>query len=113
MGVVNLNNLPLIYFCFFVAWLMKLLIHLFHLVILNTYILDRHYGSEKVLKVEFGDNLAKYLLTEGLKNQKIPLPPVLSRKIARSHVNDRNSKRFNKRHFLTNIQVRKEERERN
>ena len=43
---------------------------------------------------EFRDKLVKYFLNRS-ENQKILLPPVLSRKISTSHVNDHNS-RFNK-----------------
>ena len=40
--------------------------------------LNRHYGSQKLSHDEFRDYLVKYLIQEGLKCYKIPLPPVLS-----------------------------------
>ena len=56
-----------------------------NLVILNAYILNKHYGSEKLTHNEYRDKLVKYLLEEGLKNYNIPLPPVISRRIGKYH----------------------------
>ena len=81
----------------------KLLIHLFNLIILNAYILNRHYGSNKMTQDEFRDYMVKYLLCEGMKCYKIPLPPVLSKKIGRNHTAEHNTQRLNERHFITNI----------
>ena len=52
---------------------------------------------------EYRDYMVKYLLREGLKCYKIPLPPVLSKKIGRNHTSEHNSKRLNEWHFITNI----------
>ena len=52
---------------------------------------------------EFRDFLVKYLLREGLKCYKIPLPPVLSKKIGRNHTLEHNLTRLNEWHFITNI----------
>ena len=40
---------------------------MFNLVILNAYILNKHYGCEKLTHDEYRDKIVKYLLTEGLK----------------------------------------------
>ena len=79
MGGVDLSDQLLNYFTFLrksTKWSRKLLIHLFNLVILNGYILNKHYGSRKEMtQDEFRDFLVKYLMREGLKCYKIPLPP--------------------------------------
>ena len=106
MGGVDLSDQLLNYYSFLrksMKWSRKLLIHLFNLVILNAYILNRHYGSQKLSHDEFRDYLVKYLIQEGLKCYKIPLPPVLSSKLGRYHVDDHNEKRLSERHFLKNI----------
>ena len=106
MGGVDLSDQLLNYFTFIrksTKWSRKLLIHLFNLVILNAYILNRHNGSKKMSQDEYRDYMVKYLLREGLKCYKIPLPPVLSKKIGRNHTSEHNSKRLNERHFITNI----------
>ena len=45
----------------------------------------------------------KYLLHEGIKCYKIPLQPVLSKKIGRNHTTGHEMKRLNECHFITNI----------
>ena len=88
MGGVDLSDQLLNYFTFLrksTKWSRKLLIHLFNLVILNAYILNKHYGLKKMTQDEFRGFLVKYLLREGLKCYKIPLRPVLSKKIGRNH----------------------------
>ena len=106
MGGVDLSDQLLNYFTFLrksTKWSRKLLIHLFNLVILNAYILNKHYGSKKLTQDEFRDWMVKYLLREGLKCYKIPLPPVLSKKIGRNHEIEHNTQRLHERHFITNI----------
>ena len=58
---------------------------------------------EKMTQDEFRDYMVKYLLHEGLKCYKIPLPPVLSKKIGTNHTIEHNSQRLNEQHFITNI----------
>ena len=106
MGGVDLSNQLLNYFTFLhksTKWSRKLLIHLFNLIILNAYILNKHYGLKKMTQDEFRDYMVKYLLREGLKCYKIPLPPVLSKKIGRNHSAEHNAQRLNEWHFITNI----------
>ena len=106
MGGVDLSDQLLNYFSFLrksTKWSRKLLIHLINLVILNAYILNRHYGLQKMSQDEYRDYLVKYLVHEGLKCYKIPLPPVLSKKIGRNHTSEHDMKRLDKRHFITNI----------
>ena len=52
---------------------------------------------------EYRDYMVKYLITEGLKCYKIPLPPVISKKIGRNNVEEYHCKRLHERHFISNI----------
>ena len=108
-GGVDLSDQLLNYYSFLrksMKWSRKLLIHLFNLVILNAYILNRHYGCKKLNHDEFRYHLVNYLIQEGLKSYKIPLPPVLSSKLGQYHVKDHNERRLSERHFLKNIPAR-------
>ena len=83
MGGVDLSDQLLNYYSFLwksTKWSRKLLIHQLNLLILNAYILNKNYGCEKLTHDEYRDRIVKYLLGEGLKNYKILLPPVLSKK---------------------------------
>ena len=83
MGGVDLSDQLLNYYSFLrksMKWSRKLLIHQLNLLILNAYILNTNYGCKKLTHDEYRDRIVKYLLGEGLKNYKIPLPPVLSKK---------------------------------
>ena len=58
MGRVDLSDQLLHYFSFLrksTKWSRKLLIHMLNLVILNAYILNKHYGSEKLTRDEYRD----------------------------------------------------------
>ena len=106
MGGVDLSDQLLNYFSFLrksTKWSQKLLIHLINLVILNAYILNRHYGLQKMSQDEYRDYLVKYLVHEGLQCFNIPLPPILSKKIGRNHTSEHDIKRLDERHFITNI----------
>ena len=106
IGGVDLSDQLLNYFTFLrksTKWSWKLLIHLSNLIILNAYIFNKHYGSKKMTQDEFRDYMVKYLLREGLKCYKIPLPPVLSKKIGRNYTAEHNAQRLNEQHFITNI----------
>ena len=105
-GGVDLSDQLLNYFTFLrksTKWSRKLLIHLFNLVILNAYILNRHYSSQKLTQDEYRDHLVKYLLREGLQCYSVPLPPVMSRKIGRNNILGHDTLRLKERHFITNI----------
>ena len=105
-GGVDLSDQLLQYFSFLsksTKWSRKLLIHMFNLVILNVYILKKHYGCEKLTHNEYRDKIVKYLLAEGLKNYNIPLPPLISRRIGKYHKDEHNSKRLCEWHFPTCI----------
>ena len=81
MGEVDLSDQLLNYFSFLrksTKWSRKLL-HLFNLVILNAHILNKHYGCRKLTQDEYRDYIVKYLLSEGLKHYKIPLPAIISK----------------------------------
>ena len=58
----------------------KIIDHQLNLLILNAYILNKNYGCKKLTHDEYGDRIVKHFLGEGLKNYKIPLPPVLIKK---------------------------------
>ena len=56
MGGVDLSDKLLNYFSFLrksIKWSQKWLIHLINLVILNAYILNRHYGLQKLSQDEY------------------------------------------------------------
>ena len=72
---------------------------MFNLVILNAYILNKYYGFEKLTHDEYRNKIVKYLLAEGLKNYKIPLPPLISRKIGKYHKAEHDKKQLCEWHF--------------
>ena len=84
-------------------WSQKLLTRLFNLILFNAYILNKHFGCQKLTHDEYRDKIVKYLLDEGLRCFKIPLPPVLSQRIARRNTEEEEKKRLTERHFITNI----------
>ena len=106
VGGVDLSDQLLNYYAFLrksLKWSQKLLICLLNIIILNAYILNRHYGSKKLSHDEYRDTIVKYLLDEGLKYYKIPLPPVIRRKIVRRNIEEEEQKCLTERHFITNI----------
>ena len=106
MGGFDLSDQLLNYFSFLrksTKWSQKLLIHLINLVILNTSILNRQYGSWRMTQDEYRGYLVEYLLHEGLKCYKISLPPVMSKKLVRNHTLEHEMKKLNEHHFITNI----------
>ena len=86
-------------------WSRKLIIHMFNMVVLNTYILNKYYGTEKLSHDEYRDRIIKFLIAEGLKCYTIPLPPIMSRRIVSQHQTEHQEKRLSERHFPTNIPV--------
>lgn len=108
MGGVDLHDQLLNYYSFLrksLKWSRKLLIHLFNMVILNSYILNKYFGSEKLTHDEYRDKIVKHLLAKGLSCYRIPLPPVFSRRISGRHASEHEEKRLTERHFPTNIPV--------
>ena len=106
MGGVYLSDQLLHYFSFLrksTKWSRKLLIHMLNLVILNAYILNKHYGCEKLTHDEYREKIVKYLLAEGLKNYNIPLPPVISMRIGKDHKDEHDNKQLCEWHFPTHI----------
>ena len=106
MGGVDLSDQLLSYYSFLwksMKWSRKLLIHQLNLLILNAYILNKNYGCEKLTHDEYRDRIVKYLLGEGLKNYKIPLPLVLSKKIGKHHAGENDKTCLCKRHFPSAI----------
>ena len=106
MSGVDLSDQLLNYFTFIhksTKWSWKLLIHLFNLVILNAYILNRHYGSKKCHRMSIEITWWNIYCVKAWSVTKFPLPQVLSKKIGRNHTSEHNSKRLNERHFITNI----------
>ena len=106
MGGVDLSDQLLNYFSFLgrsTKWSRKLLIHLFNLVILNAHILNKHYGCVKLTQDEYRGYIVKYLVSEGLKCYKIPLPSIISKKLRKHNKDEHNRKRLNECHFISNI----------
>ena len=106
MGGVDLSDQLLNYYTFLrksIKWSRKLIIHLFNMCILNAYILNKHYGCEKLSHDGFRDRLVKYLIGEGMKSYNIPLPPVLSRKLTRASEKSQQEGRLSERHFISYI----------
>ena len=106
MGGVDLSDQLLNYYSFLrksMKWSRKLLIHQLNLLILNAYILNKNYGCKKLTHDEYRDIIVKYLLGEGLKNYKIPLPLVLSKKIGKHQSGENDKTRLCKRHFQSAI----------
>ena len=73
-----------------------------NLVILNAFILNKHYGCDKLTHDEYRDKIVKYLLAEGLKNYNIPLPPVISMRIGKDH-KDEHDKNDNVKHNFSTL----------
>ena len=106
MGGVDLSDQLLNYYSFLwksTKWSRKLLIHQLNLLILNAYILNKNYGCEKLTHDEYRDRIVKYLLGEGLKNYKIPLPPVLSKKFGKHNAGENDKTHLCERHFPSAI----------
>ena len=106
MGGVDLRDQLLNYFRFLrkiTKWLRKLLIHLFNLVILNAHIINKHYGCVKLIQAEYRGYIVKYLVSEGLKCYKIPLPSIISKKLGKHNTDEHNRTRLNECHFISNI----------
>lgn len=106
MGGVDLNDQLLNYYTFLrksMKWDRKLAIHFFNLIVLNAYILNKLYGSEKLTHDQYRDKLIKHLLADGITCYKIPLPPVISRKVSSRHAEEHEEKRLHERHFPASI----------
>ena len=106
MGGVDLSDQLLNYYSFLqksTKWSRKLLIHQLNLLILNAYILNKNYGCKKLTHDEYRDRIVKYLLGEGLKNYKIHLPPILSKKIGKHHAGENDKTHLCERHFPSAI----------
>ena len=56
--------------------------------------LNKNYGCKKLTHDEYRDRIVKYLLGEGLKNYKIPLPPVLNKKIGKHNTGENDKDTF-------------------
>ena len=76
---------------------------MFNLVILNVYILNKHYRCQKLSHNEYRNKIVKYLLGEGLKKDNIPLPSVISRRIGKYHKDEDDGKSLCEWHFPTYI----------
>ena len=62
MGSIDLSDQLLNYYSFLrksSKWLRKLLIHLFNLILLNAYILNKYYGCQKLTHDEYRDKIVK------------------------------------------------------
>ena len=57
----------------------------------------------KLTQDEYRGYIVKYLVSEGLKCYKIPLPSIISKKLGKHNTDEHNSKRLNECHFISNI----------
>ena len=97
-GVDNSDNLLTGYLNLkLLKWYRKLLFHLINMVILNSYILNKKYGVNKMTHSSYKEFIAKYLLTTSLTTakctkKKIPVP------------NNNSPLRLTGRHFITKFE---------
>ena len=78
---------------------------MFNMVVLNAYILNKYYATEKLSHDEYRDRIVKFLIAEGLNCYTIPLSPIMSRRIVSRHQTEHQEKRLSECHFPTNIPV--------
>ena len=97
-GVDNSDNLLTGYLTLkSLKWYQKLLLHLIHMVVLNSYILNKKYGIKKMRHSSYREYIVKYLLTTSLTTatctkKKIPVPI------------DNSPLRLTGRHFIMKIE---------
>ena len=48
-------------------WYRKLFLHLFNMIVLNSYILNRQYGDDKMSHFKYREYLARYLITTSIE----------------------------------------------
>ena len=57
----------------------------------------------KLTEDEYRGYIVKYLVSEGLKCYKIPLPSIISKKLGKHNTDEHNRTRLNEHHFISNI----------
>ncbi len=77
-------------------WWRKLFIHMLNMVVLNSYILNKKFGKEKLSHEEFRQKIVTFLIEEGLETCAIKV------EIVHGMGND-NEARLRERHFPENI----------
>ena len=95
MGGVDLGDQLMSYYSFLrrsVKWWRKLFIHLFNMLLLNAFVLQKKYSTEPLDHEEFRQCIIKMLLREGLEGCSIKLPARISRR-------DVSVSRLTERHF--------------
>ena len=77
-----------------IKWYRKLMLYLINMVILNAFILNKKYGTQKMLHPAYGEFIANYLMTTSLDNatclRKKPHTPI-----------DNTETKLNGKHFIT------------
>ncbi len=100
MGVVDLSDRFLATYNFLqkgFKWYRKLLIHLFSMVITNSFVLNKKFGRQKLTHYAFREHIAEYLISSGLPNATCT-----PKRIVKAIVH--NESRLQERHFPTKLQ---------
>ena len=83
MRAVDVGDQMMSYHCFVrrsLKWYRKLFIHLVNMLLLNSYILFKKYGQEKMSNEIFRESIVEGLLQDGVQNCNWTLPPSVSNK---------------------------------
>ena len=106
MGGVDLSDQMMTYYSFLrksMKWSRKLTIHLINMIIMNSYVLNKKFGTKKLTHEEYRDELVRYLIQTGMTRFNIPLPTLSSRRISRREEMHHHEQRLKERHFPVNI----------
>ena len=99
MGGVDLGDQLMSYYSFLrrsVKWWRKLFVHMFNMLLLNSFVLQKKYATEPLSHEEFRECIVDMLLREGLEGCSINSPACISRR----QILD---SRLTERHFLSFI----------
>lgn len=94
MGGVDLGDQLMSYYSFLrrsVKWWRKLFIHLFNMVLLNAFVLQKKYATDPLDHEEFREYIVDMLLREGLQGCSLSLPAQVScRKVGDQRLTERH-----------------------
>ena len=80
-----------------IKWYRKLMLHLINMVVLNAFILNKKYGTQKMSHSAYREFIANYLITTSLENatclRKKPPTPI-----------DNTGTRLNGKHFIAKFE---------
>ena len=98
MGGVDLGDQMMSYYSFLrrsIKWWRKIFIHLFNMVLLNAFVLQKKFANSPLEHEDFREYIVDMLLREGLESCSIPLPPQVSnQQIGESHLTERHFATF-------------------